>query len=459
MPDLPFAIASVMVTFAPLFSERVFEHAKTLMLGAILAPGKRTVTSVLRVMGKAEEPRFQTFHRVLNRALWSPLHASLLLLVALIDAFAPEGELVMGLDDTIERRRGKRISAKGIYRDPVRSSKSHFVKASGLRWLCLMLVVEIPWASAVWALPFLTVLAPSERYHQERGKPHKQLLDWARQMLLRVRRWLPERDIVVVADSSFAALELLSALALAPPRPVFVVTRLRLDAGLYEPAPERKPGQRGRPRKKGAKLPKLSAVLADPQTAWEAVTVQGWYGEAEREVELVSGTCVWYSPGKPVVPIRWVLVRDPREADDPRGRFEPQAFLSTCQEASPVQILQWFVKRWRVEVTFEEARAHLGMETQRQWSDLAIARTTPALLALFSVVTLMATRLIAKGEAPVRGAAWYAKKQATFSDAIALVRRSVWRSLHFSTSASTVDAVVIPRSLFERLTDALCFAA
>ena len=304
MPTLPFEVASVMVAFAPIFTKPVFEHATLLLTGAILAPGKRTVTSVLRVMGRADEPDFKTYHRVLSRAVWSPLEGARLLLVALLDAFAPEGVLVMGIDDTIERRWGKRIAARGIYRDPVRSSKSHFVKASGLRWLSLMLLVEVGWASAVWALPFFTVLAPSKRYYQERGRRHKELLDQARQMLTRVRRWLPERAIVVVADSSFAAVEFLAALAGVPPTPVYVVTRLRLDAGLYEPAPERVPGRCGRPRKKGAKLPKLSAVCADPTTAWERVTVRGWYGEDEREVEIVSGTCVWYHPGKPVVPIR-----------------------------------------------------------------------------------------------------------------------------------------------------------
>jgi hypothetical protein len=153
--------------------------------------------------------RFQNYHRVLNRAAWSSREASGLLLVLLVHTFAPFGPLVLGLDDTLERRRGGRIKAKGIYRDPVRSIHSHFVKASGLRWLCLMLLVPIPWAGRVWALPFLMVLAPSERYHQERGQSHKKLTDWARQMLLQVRRWFPKRALVGVGDSSYATLELL----------------------------------------------------------------------------------------------------------------------------------------------------------------------------------------------------------------------------------------------------------
>ncbi len=203
MLTLPVELANLIVGFAPLFSNPVWEHVQVLLVGAILAPGKRTVTSALRVMGLSTDERFQNYHRVLNRALWSSLAASRILLTLLVAAFAPEGVLVMGLDDTIERRRGEKIKAKGIYRDPVRSSRSHMVKASGLRWLSLMLLVDIPWASRCWALPFLTVLCPSQRYYQERGRTHQKLTERARQMLLVVKRWLPQREVVVVAERQF----------------------------------------------------------------------------------------------------------------------------------------------------------------------------------------------------------------------------------------------------------------
>ena len=184
MRDLPEAIIPVLRHFELVFSERVWQWAKILLVGAILAPGKRTVTSVLRVMGLSQERQFQTFHRVLNRDHWSSRALSRILLRLLVRTFVPaEQPIVMGLDDHIERRRGDKIAAKGIYRDPVRSSKSFFVKTSGLRWVCLMLLAPIPWAKRVWALPFLTVLAPCERYHQEREMAHKKLTDWARQMI------------------------------------------------------------------------------------------------------------------------------------------------------------------------------------------------------------------------------------------------------------------------------------
>lgn len=441
----------LMEVFAPLFSQPVWEHATVLLIGAILAPGKRTVAACLRVMGLSQQPCFVNYHRVLNRARWSLLAASHILLRLLIARFAPEGELVFGLDDTIERRRGEHIAAKGIYRDPVRSSQAHFVKASGLRWLCCMLLVPVTWAEALWGLPCLTVLCPSERSHAARRRQHHKLPERAKQIIRLLTRWVPERMLIFVGDSSFAVLELLHTVSQIPN--ACLITRLRMDAELWNPAPERQPGQHGRPRVKGTRRPSPQQRLEDPKTVWTKMTVTPWYGGATREIEIYTATCVWDKSGFHPVVMRWVLVRDPQ------GQYEPQAFLSTHVDHSPLQMLTWFVRRWRMEVTFEEARAHLGMETQRQWSDLAIARTTPVLLGLFSLVTLMADCLRMQQTMPVRLSAWYTKERPTFADAIALTRRCLWRSCHFSTSSQSRDVVKIPRSLLERLTDAVCYAA
>jgi DDE superfamily endonuclease len=450
MPRLPFRFAAVILCFAPLFFQRSWRHAEVLLIGAILAPGQRTVTSLLRITGLARERRFVNYHRVLNRAAWSGRAAARVLLGLLLDAFVPKGPVVLGLDHTIERRRGKRIGAKGIHRDPVRSSKLFFVKATGLRWLSLALLAPIPWAGRVWALPFLTALAPSERYCRERGRQHKKLTDWARQLVVQARRWMPGRPLVLVADSGFAALELLAALAR---QGVTCVTRLRLDAALYEPAPPRGPGTVGRPRTKGARLPNLAEVLADRATPWRRVTVSGWYGEGERVVELHSGTAVWRHAGMPVVPIRWVLLRDPRR------RFDPQALLCTGLAQDPLQIIRWFVQRWQVEATFREVRDHLGVETQRQWSDKAIARTTPGLLGLFSVVTLLAARLAPRARLQVSTSAWYHKKHPTFADTLAAVRRQLWTEQGLPTSRHSAQPTKLSPALREGIAYALCHAA
>jgi DDE superfamily endonuclease len=317
---LPPLFTSVLSVFASLFSPRVWLHAQVLLLGAILAPGKRTVTSCLRIVGWGGKPHFVNYHRVLNRARWSGRAASRLLLALLVRRFVPQGPIVLGIDDTIERRRGKRIQAKGIYRDPVRSSHSHFVKASGLRWVSLLLLAPVPWAARTWALPFLTCLAPSERYAQKQGKRHKPVLDWARPMVFQAQRWLPQRTLVVVGDSAFSALEWLQALVR---QNITVVTRLRLDAALYEPAPFRPSGTNGRPRKKGKRLATLRQLLNQQTTAWQHLLVPGWYGEGDRTIEVCTRTAVWYHTGLPPVPIRWVLIRDPQQ------RFDPQALLCT----------------------------------------------------------------------------------------------------------------------------------
>jgi hypothetical protein len=446
---LPPDIMAILATFAPVFSRPVWCHALVLLIGAILAPGQRMVSSVLRVMGLDHLSSFQTYHRVLNRAVWSSLDVSRLLLGLLIMAFAPDGAVVIGIDETIERRRGAKIAAKGIYRDPVRSSHSHFVKASGLRWICMMLLVPIPWAERVWALPFLTVLAPSERYNAERGRRHKSITLWARQMIRLLHRWYPTRQLVIVGDSEYAAIELLAAVR----QVATVITRLRLDARLFAPAPPRRPRQMGRPRLVGRRLPSLAARAIDPATVWTTITMPRWYGERERAIEIASDTAVWYHTGLPPVPIRWVLIRDPQET------FPTQALLCTDLDADPEQIIAWFVLRWQLEVTFHEVRAHLGVETQRQWSDLAILRTTPALLGLFSLVTLLAHHLRVSQPAPVRRAAWYAKVTPTFLDAIALVRHHVWSHLTFHTSPGEADMVKVPRSLVEHWNELLCYAA
>lgn len=445
-------ILNVLKLFAPLFSGRVWLSAQVLFIGAILAPGKRTVSAILTVMGLRQANNYQTYHPVLNRAVWSSRKAGRIVLLHLLAVFVPQGPVLLGLDDTIERRRGAKIAAKGIYRDPVRSSHSHFVKTSGLRWLSLQLLAPIPWAQGTWGLPFLTVLAPSERYAETQGCRHKRLTDWARQMLLQVRRRLPDRKIVVVADSSFAALDLLGALVSAS-NPVHLVTRLRLDARLYRPAPARLPGTIGRPRKVGKRLPQLKQLIDNPYTPWQQVVMEDWYGQGNYSLQIASATAVWYHTGQPAVPIRWVLIQDPK------GRFDPQALLCTDLSADPIQILTWFRRRWQLEVTFEEVRAHLGVETQRQWSDKAILRATPALFALFSMVTALADQLQKQQPFNLPQTAWYHKTLPTFADAIALVRQRLWQIQSFQMSNEQQDMVKVPKALFDTWADLLCYAA
>jgi hypothetical protein len=452
MPILPAEIIKVIRPFAQVFSARIWDWVQVLVAGAILTPGKRTVTAVLRIMGLKDEEQFQNYHRVLNRAKWSGLQVSRILLGMLVLVFVGAGvPVVVAADETLERRWGPKIKEKGIFRDAARSSKKYTVFSSGLRWVSMMLLVAVPWSQRVWALPFLTVLAPGEKTNVANGKRHKTSIDWIGQMIGAVRRWLPKRMLVLVTDGGLTAVKLgLRCAGYA--NPVTYVSRLRLDAVLHDrPGPQPR-GKRGPKPKKGKRQPALKKVLLDPRTKWSKCEID-WYGGKRRIIEMATGTALWYTPGYDPLPLRWVLVRDPL------AEFGPAAFFATDQSAAPLQILAWFILRWSVEVTFEEARAHLGVETQRQWSDLAIARTTPALLGLFSLVTLLAHHLTQNKPFPVRSAAWYVKTEATFSDAIALVRRHLWTNTKFANSPSQSGFVEFPSSVLHGMVDSLCYAA
>jgi hypothetical protein len=252
-----------------------------------------------------------------------------------------------------------------------------------------------------------------------------------------------------VADSGFAALEFLHGLAGV----AMVITRLRLDAALFQPLDPRTAYTLGRPRLKGSALPKLQNVVGDHRRRWHRLHLARWYAETDRAVEIITNTAVWCHRGQPPVPIRWVLVRDPQK------KFRTQAVLSTDLSLTAEEILGYYVERWQVEITFQELRQYLGIETQRQWSDPAIARTTPMIFGLYSLVALMAVGLCTADQISVHTAAWYVKEQITFSDALAAVRRALWRSRSFATSGAGAQSEQIPRSLYEHLIDTLCYGS
>ena len=399
-------------------------------------------------MGLSGERHFTNYHRVLNRATWSARQGSRILLGLLMSFFVPPGAtIVLGADDTVERRSGRKITAKGCYRDAVRSSKKQVIRCFGLKWVSMMLLVPVPWSQRVWALPFLTALCWPAKTSQPRR--HKTSVDWVQQMMKQVRRWLPGRWLVLVVDGGFAAVSL--ALACVKHH-VTMVSQLRWDAALYhEPAPQ-PPGKRGPKPTKGKRQRSLQGWAERSDTPWEAVEVE-WYGGQLKTLWVFSRTALWYTPKLPPVAIRFVIVCDPE------GKLRMEAFFCSDLQATPVQILQWVVMRWSVEVTFEEGRAHLGLETQRQWSDQAIARTTPVLLALFSIVTLLALRLSQGRPMPVEATAWYHKPEPTFVDCLALVRRHLWRAQYLVNSAADPEFVQFPRKAFELLLTGLSLAA
>jgi hypothetical protein len=452
-------IIQLVAAFAPAFTKPTFQKVQTLLWGSILAPGKRTVTAALRVMGLHQHQNFGKYHRVFNQAPWSPMQLSRILLGLLLAGFVPSGARIVILgDETLQRRAGKKIVYKGWFRDAVRSTGNKVVTSLGIRWLCLCLLVTVPWSQREWALPFLVVPVLSEKTAAKLKKTHRSGVWWCAYLLKKIRAWYPDLEIVFVGDGGFAAVSLVGA---CQELKVTLVSRLRLDAKLFDFAGEQPKSKRGPKPKKGARQKTLKERLTDPATRWHKTTIR-WYGGQSKPIEYSSAVCLWYTEGQAPVPIRWVLVRY-EEVNERTGKVSLKAGAFLCsditdQTITPELILGWFVCRWNIEVTFEEVRAHLGFETQREWSVRAIERTTPCLLGVFSLVVLMG-KVLHPVSLPVADCGWYHKEEATFSDVLGAVRSHLWGAMNYTQSASTADLCLIPRALWHRLQQVACYAA
>jgi hypothetical protein len=445
---LPDPIIEVLAAFRPLFTAPTWRKLMTLLTGTLLAHGRRTVAAALRHTGNERETNFSTFHQVLNRARWSPLAVSRQLLTIIVETFVQAGgTLELVIDETLERRWGPKISKRGHYRDSALSSRKRAVSSPGLRWIVMAVVVTLPWTKHRCALPFLCVLATTPEVSATLGKRHKTVGMWARQMVKLVRRWFPTLPITLLGDTAYSILELGLQ---CQEQQVTLITPFHLDAALHEPPPTRDAHTIGRPRVVGQRLPSLEEVLSDPTTTWQRLTLD-WYGQGERPLEICTGTALWYRAGFAPLPIRWVLTRDPQ------GKRPPKALFSTDPTQIAEQIVRTFMKRWSLETTFEESRAHLLIETQRQWSDLAIDRTTPMLFGLYNLVVLFGRALHPEGGIPLAQAAWYHKHTATFHDLLAAVRRHFWGNFSFSTSPIDPDVVLVPRLILDRFARAVCY--
>lgn len=445
---LPPEIITVLAHFAPAFTQPSYRKVVVLLVGTILARGRRTVTAALRAVGLQQEQQWAKYHHLLNRASWSGLQVSELLLQLLVTTLVVSGATVdLVTDETLERRWGRKISKRGHWRDSLASSQGLNVSTSGLRWQVLAVVVKLPWSQHYWALPCLSVLLTTPKVSQQLGHQHKTVAQRAGQMAQWARRVLPGYRMKLIGDGAYSVIELgLSCLS----SQVTLIAPLRLDARLFGPPPSVTGKRVGRPRLVGQRLPNLAQVAGQASTLWQRSQFD-WYDGGHKVLDWTSGTALWYSTGTAPLPIRWVLVRDPA------GKLPTRAYFSTDLEQPAPTIIADVVKRWSIEVTFEESRAHLGVETQRQWNDLAIERTTPALFGLFSLVVLLGQALYPHGQLPLPQSAWYHKTEASFSDVLALVRQALWGNFNYQTSAVDPDMLLIPRADLQRLAYAVCY--
>lgn len=263
-----------------------------------------------------------------------------------------------------------------------------------------------------------------------------------------VRRWYPQREIVLIGDGGFASASLSHTCRRLR---VCFVSRLLLNAQLYDPVPPQPQGKPGGKPNKGPRQQKLPQRLKDSATAWHCQEIP-WYAGEQVKMEVLTGEALWHRDGEAPLPIRWVLLCDPS------GKRSPFALFCTDPTVAMLQISTWYVFRWNIEVTLQEARAHLGLCTQRQWSAAAIARTTPCLLGMFSLVVLMAYALH-PDHLPTRQTAWYSKAEPTFIDALAAVRRHLWMQRNSPTPQEQVESVNSSEALFDPLIEVACYAA
>jgi hypothetical protein len=416
--DLPELILKIFNPFKKVFTAPAWNKALILGIGAILCQGSRTIAAILRVMSLSNEKNFSRFHRFLYRDKYSLLGCTRIL-IKLIDKIIPSNKplYIIG-DDTLERRYGEKITKLGYYRDAVRSSQSVLVKCTGLRWGQLCIGLKVPWSSIMRALPVLSMLHTPPKKDKENGKRHVTSTSWMKKGLFFIRKVLPHRKIIFIGDGAFACIQFLHDLV---KQSIHTVSRLRTDVRLYnEPLP-RKKGQKGRPRIVGERAKSFKEIAVDPTTEWKKATVK-WYGGTEKEIEYTSGVHLWYKAGTKPIKIRWVLLKPEKPGD----MLVP--LFSTDIEMTPTQIIEIFVCRYSIETTFQETRAHLGIETQRQHADLSIERSTPILMGLYTLIHLICFELHKVGQLKTETTTWYKKseQELTFSDLIASVRRYIW---------------------------------
>lgn len=424
MTNLPNSILSVLSIFLPLFSKPTFNKFLFLFHAHILCKGCRTVTALLKRMGLRHSKNYSDYHSFFNKNKWSPLQAGRILFLKLISLF-PENEIInIALDTTVERRKGPKIRSLNMQRDAVRSTKKQKTLVPGLLWLVCTVQIKLPWTHKIWALPFLTILMPPEKPLSSsknkkdiegRKRKHKTLNEWASQVVKILRYWAGNSiKINIIADSAFATYLLANTCV---DYNINFTSRMRLDARTFEFPSIKKNGQKNLV---GKRMTTFKDMLKDNSLRWEIDEIL-WYNDEMKEVKFLTGTCLWYGYGIRPVPIKWVLIQNSK------GKTEPVALFSLDLNTKTTKIIEDYIGRWPIEVTFEEVRIHLGMESQRQWSDTAIERVTPCIFASFSIINLIALELQKEknDKILIQTSSWYQKKHVTFSDILAYVRRHI----------------------------------
>ena len=431
MEVVPGVLRGVFFAWAAGLGETVFPKFVTLLLGAVLTTGRRTVSRVVFVVGELADADPSSYHRVLSLRRWSIWSLAQPLTAAILDTFLPRGVICLVGDETVTEHPGRKVFGKGRHRDAKRSSHSFVAHLWGhghrpkVGRVVLAILVKLPGVERPWALPVLVALDRNEKDHQAAGRRHKTPSDLMRQLLCVLRRWFPARQLVFAGDGGYAN-HRLTRFARRHEKRLTLVSRFDADAALYAPPPKPKKGAKGRPRVKGKKLPSPQEVVKYTKSR-KKLTVN-WYGGQSRRVEVVTGTGHWYRSGEGLVEVLWVFVKDLT------GTYRDEYFFTTDVTQTAKQVIETFTGRWSIEVTFQEVRAYLGVETTRGWIERTVLRAEPCLFGLYSVVALWYAALPERDRQNIEPT-WTGKTTVTFSDAITLVRRDLWSRWIFATPA------------------------
>ena len=414
--QLPKPVHTVFEPLAQALTQPTYRRLVVLALAAILTVGGRTIANLLRCLGALAPGHSSSYHRVLSRRRWSARRLARQYIAAVLARFVPEGPVAIAGDDTVTEHPGDTVYGKGCHRDAVRSTRSFTAFRWGHKWVVVAVLVGFPFCRRRWALPLMVALYRPEDKATDgiSRRAHKTPVDLLAQMLHILTRWFPDRTFVCAADGDYAAHQL-AELAAANPQRLKFVSKFYEDANLFEPPPPY--SGHGRPPVKGKELPKPAQVVRE--TTERSRLWVAWYGGERRRVEVVTGTGWWYQAGRPLIPVRWVFVRDRT------GTHRDEYFFTTDVTMSPQTVIETYTGRWNIETTFQEARSYLGLETTRGRSRNTVLRAEPSLLALYTLVVWLYAELPVRSQR-VRGVSWLGKSDVTFSDAITAVRRYVW---------------------------------
>jgi hypothetical protein len=448
MHNIPKAAQSVIGGFAAAFTRPTWTRFCFLTLAAILTTGRRTISNILRTMGRVNVGHASSHHRVFSRRRWSSWPLAHALSTFILRHWVAEGAVRLVGDDTVDEHRGKKVYGKACHRDAVRSTHSYMAYRWGHKWVVLAILVKFPFAVRPWALPVLAALYRSPQWSEKHKRRHKTPAELMRQLLAVVLHWFPGRKFVFAGDGSYGV-HPLASFAHRHRRRLALVSHFYSNANLYAPPPVVRGKKNGRPRKKGAKQPWPAEVAAESRRKRLNVA---WYGGGRRDVAVVTGTGQWYKGGKGLVPVRWVFVHDLT------GTHRDEYFFTTELAFTPKQIIETYTGRWSIETTFQEMRAHLGLETTRGRTQNTVLRVAPCLFGLYSVVALLFARLPAVWHRSF-SVQWQGKTHVTFSDAIAAVRRWLWVEWAFVIHGQNDTFTKLPPPLRKLLLSALLQAA